>query len=128
MQAVLGEQRKLATIYHIPALLTETLEGLNISPEGVYVDVTLGGGGHSRAILARLVPSSKLQVSGRLYSFDQDMDALVEAEKTKNKANNWTLVHGNFRYVRPTSASRSTISTRPNAGSRSASPARWICA
>ena len=100
MQAVLGEQSKLATTYHIPALLTETLEGLNISPEGVYVDVTLGGGGHSRAILARLVPSSKLQVSGHLYSFDQDMDALVEAEKTKNKANNWTLVHGNFRYVR----------------------------
>ena len=80
-------------VYHIPALLEETLEGLNISPEGVYVDVTLGGGGHSRAILQRLE-------QGRLFSFDQDMDALVEAEKTKNKANNWTLVHGNFRYVR----------------------------
>ena len=93
MQAVLGEQRKLATTYHIPALLSETLEGLNISHEGVYVDVTLGGGGHSRAILQRLE-------QGRLFSFDQDMDALVEAEKTKNKANNWTLVHGNFRYVR----------------------------
>ena len=87
-------------VYHIPALLTETLEGLNISPEGVYVDVTLGGGGHSRAILQRLT-------KGRLFSFDQDADALCRAEewlKVSGErlagAGRWTLVHGNFRYVR----------------------------
>ena len=54
--------------YHIPALLAETLEGLNISPDGTYVDVTFGGGGHSRAILAQLSPA------GRLCAFDQDAE------------------------------------------------------
>ena len=102
----------MAEVYHIPALLEETLEGLNIRPDGVYVDVTLGGGGHSRAILARLVSGSKLQVSGttgRLFSFDQDIDALRQAEgqtpqsqsdSTLEEQPRWTLVHGNFRYVR----------------------------
>ena len=56
-------------VYHIPVLLKETVDGLNINPDGVYVDVTFGGGGHSREILSRL--SSK----GHLYSFDQDEDA-----------------------------------------------------
>jgi 16S rRNA (cytosine1402-N4)-methyltransferase len=55
--------------YHIPVLLQETLDGLRIQPEGVYVDCTFGGGGHSRAILERLGPK------GRLLAFDQDMDA-----------------------------------------------------
>ena len=89
----------MSEVYHIPALLEETLEGLNISSEGVYVDVTLGGGGHSRAILARLV-------KGHLYSFDQDLDAIREAEAWLSQESRvesqeqWTLVHGNFRYVR----------------------------
>ena len=52
-------------MYHIPALLTETIDGLNIKPDGTYVDVTFGGGGHSRAILA------KLGDKGRLIAFDQ---------------------------------------------------------
>ena len=100
MQAKMCEERTMATLYHIPALLSETLEGLNISPEGVYVDVTLGGGGHSRAILARM------KTQGHLYSFDQDIDALREAEawlsqESRAKSQEqWTLVHGNFRYVR----------------------------
>ncbi len=78
-------------VYHIPALLSETLEGLNISPSGIYVDVTLGGAGHSRAILERLGQD------GRLFSFDQDADALQRIADTDSR---WTLVHGNFRYVR----------------------------
>ncbi len=61
------------TAYHIPALLNESLEGLNICPSGVYVDVTFGGGGHSREILDRLGKN------GRLIAFDQDEDA---AKKT----------------------------------------------
>ena len=55
--------------YHVPALLNECLEALDLSPDGVYVDVTFGGGGHSRAILSRLGPD------GRLFAFDQDADA-----------------------------------------------------
>lgn len=76
-------------VYHIPALLEETLEGLNIIPSGVYVDVTFGGGGHSRAILA------KLGSNGRLYSFDQDEDAI------KNRLNDsrFTFVYSNFRFL-----------------------------
>lgn len=76
-------------VYHIPALLEETLEGLNIIPSGVYVDVTFGGGGHSRAILA------KLGDNGRLYSFDQDEDAI------KNRLNDsrFTFVYSNFRFL-----------------------------
>ena len=56
-------------VYHIPALLNECLEGLNISPNGTYVDVTFGGGGHSRGIV------ENLGEGGRLFSFDQDSDA-----------------------------------------------------
>ena len=56
--------------YHNPVLLEETVDGLNIQPSGVYVDVTFGGGGHSREILNRLGPN------GKLYAFDQDKDAL----------------------------------------------------
>jgi len=78
----------MAEIYHIPAMLQETIEGLHIRPEGVYVDVTFGGGGHSRAILAKN--------AGRLYSFDQDADALRNAIDDPR----WTFVHSNFRYLR----------------------------
>ena len=60
---------KTAETYHIPVLLQESIDGLDIKPDGVYVDVTFGGGGHSREILRHL--SSK----GHLYSFDQDEDA-----------------------------------------------------
>ena len=88
-------------IYHIPALLSETIEGLAIKSDGTYVDVTLGGGGHSRAILQQLGPK------GRLLSFDQDLDALLnEQQKSINGeselANDkrWQFVHGNFRYLK----------------------------
>ncbi len=75
--------------YHIPALLAETLEGLNISPDGTYVDVTFGGGGHSRAILAQLSPA------GRLCAFDQDAEAIANAPDDERL----TMIHGNFRYL-----------------------------
>lgn len=86
------------TVYHIPALLDETIRGLHIRPEGVYVDVTFGGGGHSRAIL------SQLGAGGKLYSFDQDMDAYENVQKAEDKAlledSRWQFVHSNFRYLR----------------------------
>jgi len=75
-------------VYHIPAMLNETINGLNIKPDGVYVDVTFGGGGHSRAILEKNC--------GHLFSFDQDKDALNNAIKDER----WTFVHSNFRYLR----------------------------
>ena len=99
-----------ATVYHIPAMLKETIEGLNIKPDGVYVDVTFGGGGHSRAILEeidRCAQSRKTkdkrqktaalkEQRGHLYSFDQDQDALKNAIDDER----WTFVHSNFRYLR----------------------------
>ena len=83
-------------------MLTECLEGLNIRPDGIYVDVTFGGGGHSRAILAQLGPK------GHLYSFDQDPDAEKNIEATgKQEGNtakvapkNFTFVRSNFRYLK----------------------------
>ena len=82
------------TVYHIPAMLEETLQGLITDKEGTYVDVTLGGGGHSRAILARLGEN------GRLFSFDQDKEAIANALQDKEMpCSNWQLVHGNFRYL-----------------------------
>ena len=79
-----------AEIYHVPVLLQESIDGLAIQPGGVYVDVTFGGGGHSREILRRLGPE------GRLYSFDQDADA----EKNIVADDRFTFVRSNFRYVR----------------------------
>lgn len=76
-------------VYHIPALLPETLAALDIKPAGTYVDATFGGGGHSRAILAALGPE------GRLLGFDQDSDALAGAPADPR----FTMVHGNFRYL-----------------------------
>ena len=83
--------------YHIPAMLKETIDGLNIKPDGTYVDVTFGGGGHSRAILNKLheLEIGKLEI-GHLYSFDQDSDALANAIDDER----WTFVHSNFRYLR----------------------------
>ena len=75
--------------YHIPALLTETIEGLNIKPDGIYVDVTFGGGGHSREILMHL------GAKGRLFGFDQDEDALQNVIDDER----FTFVRSNFRYL-----------------------------
>lgn len=85
----------MTPIYHIPAMLHETVAGLNIQPDGVYVDVTFGGGGHSRAIL------EKLNGHGRLLSFDQDIDAYLNAQQTPLiNDQRWQFIHGNFRYLR----------------------------
>ncbi len=97
-------------IYHIPAMRQETIEGLNIKPQGVYVDVTFGGGGHSSAIMATIESLSAQHrgAEGKLYSFDQDLDAL-HAEQARAAHNNgkvlygnprWQFVHSNFRYLR----------------------------
>lgn len=77
-------------VYHIPALLDECMDGLNIKPDGIYVDVTFGGGGHSRAIL------SYLGERGHLYSFDQDEDA----EQNIVDDSRFTFVRSNFRYLK----------------------------
>lgn len=77
------------TPYHVPALLPEVIEGLDIKPDGIYVDVTFGGGGHSRAILDRLGPD------GHLYSFDQDPEAVGRAFDDSR----FTMVHSNFKYL-----------------------------
>lgn len=77
-------------VYHIPALLPQTLAALDIKPGGIYVDATFGGGGHSRAILDCLGPD------GRLLSFDQDEDALAGAPDDTR----FTMVYGNFRFLR----------------------------
>ena len=89
-------------VYHIPAMLRPTIEGLRIHPDGVYVDVTLGGGGHSKAIY------SQLSSNGRLFSFDQDWDAyanqlaIAADGSSLSLANqgNWQFVHGNFRHLK----------------------------
>ena len=79
-----------AETYHVPVLLTESIDGLAIQPDGIYVDVTFGGGGHSREILRRLGRN------GHLYSFDQDADA----EKNAVDDDRFTFVRSNFRYVK----------------------------
>ena len=75
--------------YHIPVMLDPCIEGLAILPNGVYVDVTFGGGGHSKAILARLE-------GGQLFGFDQDSDALANAPKDPR----FTFVQANFRDIK----------------------------
>jgi len=77
-------------IYHTPALLPETIEGLNIKPDGIYVDVTFGGGGHSQEIL------TKLSKKGKLVGFDQDEDAIKNAIKDPR----FIFVRSNFRYLK----------------------------
>lgn len=76
-------------IYHIPALLEDSIKELNIKKNGIYADVTFGGGGHSRAILAELGPK------GHLYGFDRDIDAFKNAPDDAR----FTFVHSNFRYI-----------------------------
>lgn len=75
--------------YHVPVLLNESVDGLSIRPDGIYVDLTFGGGGHSREILSRLGPE------GHLYSFDQDEDA----ERNAVPDSRFTFVRSNFRYL-----------------------------
>ena len=76
--------------YHNPVLLKETVDGLAIKEDGIYVDVTFGGGGHSKEILSRLGEN------GKLYAFDQDKDAL----KNKIDDSRFTLINENFRYIK----------------------------
>lgn len=79
-----------STVYHIPALLDQSIEGLAIKPDGAYVDVTFGGGGHSRAIMARL------GAHGRLVGMDQDMDAWSNRLEDER----FTFAHGNFSFLK----------------------------
>ena len=81
---------KTAETYHVPVLLKESVDGLDIKPDGVYIDVTFGGGGHSKEILTRLGKK------GHLYSFDQDADA----EKNIVNDDRFTFVRSNFRYIK----------------------------
>jgi 16S rRNA (cytosine1402-N4)-methyltransferase len=76
--------------YHNAVLLKETVDGLNIKPDGVYVDVTFGGGGHSKEILSRLGPN------GKLFAFDQDKDALVNSIEDDR----FVLINENFRFIK----------------------------
>ena len=88
---------KTAETYHVPVLLNESIEGLNIHPNGVYVDVTFGGGGHSREILSRLKKGC------HLYSFDQDADAELNISKmglSNDQTDRFTFVRSNFRYLK----------------------------
>ena len=102
---------KTAETYHVPVLLKASVDGLDITPNGTYVDVTFGGGGHSREILSRLGPG------GRLFGFDQDADAennvrtlFPQAPEAANgeqpgdgeAANRptFTFVRSNFRYLK----------------------------
>jgi 16S rRNA (cytosine1402-N4)-methyltransferase len=81
---------KTAETYHVSVLLKESVDGLDIQPDGIYVDVTFGGGGHSREILSRL------GTNGRLFGFDQDADA----ESNIMNDNRFTFVRSNFRYLK----------------------------
>ena len=76
--------------YHNPVLLKEAVEGLNIKEDGIYVDVTFGGGGHSKEILKSLGPK------GKLFAFDQDKDALINTIED----NRFTLINENFKYIK----------------------------
>jgi 16S rRNA (cytosine1402-N4)-methyltransferase len=76
--------------YHNPVLLHASVDGLNINPDGIYVDVTFGGGGHSKEILSRLGPN------GKLFAFDQDEDALANALPDER----FTLINENFRFIK----------------------------
>ncbi len=78
---------------HIPVLLKETIDGLNIKPDGIYLDLTLGRGGHSGEILKRLT-------SGHLYAVDQDQEAIKESEKyLRTIKDNFTIIYSNFSHI-----------------------------
>lgn len=78
-------------MYHTPVMLKECIEGLEIKPDGIYVDVTFGGGGHTKEILKHIK-------SGKVFSFDQDEDAKVNADQIKESS--FTLVEANFRHLK----------------------------
>ena len=80
----------MSEVYHIPVLLKESVDGMNIQPDSICIDVTFGGGGHSREILSRLGGK------GHLYSFDQDQDSFKNIKEQPN----FTFVHSNFRYLK----------------------------
>ncbi|WP_019039046.1 16S rRNA (cytosine(1402)-N(4))-methyltransferase RsmH [Psychroflexus tropicus] len=80
----------MSEAYHIPVLLKESVDGMNIKPDGVYVDVTFGGGGHSREILSRLGEH------GRLLAFDQDLDAVENSIDDER----FTLIQANFQFIK----------------------------
>lgn len=80
----------MSVVYHIPVLLKESVDGMNIQPDSICIDVTFGGGGHSREILSRLGGK------GHLYSFDQDQDSFKNIKEQPN----FTFVHSNFRYLK----------------------------
>lgn len=77
--------------YHVPVLLKESVDGLDIKPDGTYVDLTFGGGGHSKEILKRLK-------GGKLFAFDQDADAKKNAEELEGRS--FTFIEGNFRFMK----------------------------
>ena len=79
--------------YHVPVLLKEAVDGLDIQPGGIYIDLTFGGGGHSKEILRRL------KGTGHLYSFDQDEDALLNAKELEDEGN-FTFIRSNFRFLK----------------------------
>ena len=76
--------------YHEPVMLSECIEALDIKPDGIYVDATFGGGGHTKAILKKLE-------NGRLIAFDQDYDARVNADKIDSRS--FTFIEANFRFI-----------------------------
>ena len=79
--------------YHVPVLLSEAVDGLDVQPGGTYIDLTFGGGGHSREILRRL------KGTGHLYSFDQDEDAQLNAKELEGEGN-FTFIRSNFRFLK----------------------------
>jgi len=79
--------------YHVPVLLKEAVDGLDVKPDGIYADLTFGGGGHSKEILRRL------KGTGHLYSFDQDEDALQGARELEGEGN-FTFIRSNFRFLK----------------------------
>ena len=119
-------------MYHNPVMLNECLEGLNINPEGIYADVTFGGGGHSRAILERLT-------TGHLYAFDQDEDAaanafdderftFIKTSSISRILSSSITADARSTASSPTWAFRRISSTPPRRVSRPASTVPSICA
>ena len=90
--------------YHVPVLLQESIEGLKVNKDGIFVDVTFGGGGHSREILRQMTEAAPANLSdrekgvGHLYSFDQDLDAIANTEGFDT--DHFTFVRSNFRYLK----------------------------